>query len=62
LSRNSGASASRNPKGPSRPAVGKLYLYITLAIIAIIIQNTSKIDRGKKTQDHASQDQVQEIS
>jgi hypothetical protein len=28
LSRNSGASTSRNPKGPSRPAAGKLYLYL----------------------------------
>jgi hypothetical protein len=27
LSRNSGASTSWNPKGPSRPVAGKLYLY-----------------------------------
>jgi hypothetical protein len=27
LSRSSGASASGNPKGPSRPVAGKLYLY-----------------------------------
>jgi hypothetical protein len=27
LSRNSGASTSRNPKGLSRPVAGKLYLY-----------------------------------
>jgi hypothetical protein len=30
LSRNSGASTSSNPKGPSRPVVGKLYLSIYL--------------------------------
>ena len=28
LSRNSGASTFRNPKGLSRPVVGKLYLYL----------------------------------
>jgi hypothetical protein len=27
FSRNSGASASRNPKGPSRPVAGNLYLF-----------------------------------
>jgi hypothetical protein len=27
LSRNSGASTSRNPKGLSRPVAGKLYLF-----------------------------------
>jgi hypothetical protein len=29
LSRNSGASASRNHKGPCRTVAGKLYLYLT---------------------------------
>jgi hypothetical protein len=38
LSTNSGASASWNPKGLSRPVAGKLYLYLTfLKILSEII-------------------------
>jgi hypothetical protein len=36
LSRNSGVSTSRNPKGPSRPVAGKLYLYV-LSLLTYII-------------------------
>jgi hypothetical protein len=39
LSRNSGASTSRNPKGLSRPVTGTLYLYLYIISVYITAHN-----------------------
>jgi hypothetical protein len=45
LSRNSGASTSRNPKHLSRPVAGKLYLYLINLMHAIGFSETSVIHK-----------------
>jgi hypothetical protein len=57
LSRNSGASTSWNRKGPPRPVVGKLYLYLyNVRLTGVYVDDQEQLLIGLRTANRTQSD------